>query len=197
VVVFALTDAEYRRWLDLEARERRSRSEEAELAAYLHAIADAEDQVRAWLADYLQEQQEWHRRHHCGAERSEIYRAVAPRLPGEWGARAIARIHGECRHADDAFAGKLLILDEALRWLCGAGRVEAVRDPGGDTTFRWSADPEASRKRHERDQSRASRKKGPAPGKRQSGGRAPAAATAQPDLRTLLASLGGFVGLDE
>jgi hypothetical protein len=202
VVVFALTDTQYCRWLDLEARERRSRSEETELAGYLRVIAEAEDQVRQWIADYLQAQQEWHRRHHCGAERCEIYREVAPRLPAEWGARQISRIHGECRHPDDAFAGKLLILDEALRALCGSGWVEMVRDPGGDTTFRWSADPEAARKRHERDQARAARqqgrrKKGPAQSKRQPGGRSPTAATAQPDLRTLLRSLGGFVGLDE
>jgi hypothetical protein len=202
VVVFALNDHEYRRWLDLEAQERRSRAEEVELAGYLNAIAEAEAQIRQAIADYLQAHHEWHCRHECGAERTEIYRAVAPRLPTEWGARRVARVHGECRHADDVFAGKLLLLDEALLVLCGSGRVEALRDPAGDTTFRWSADPEATRRRHEQELDRASRphgrrKKSPAPGRRRPGGTAPAATTARTDLRTLLGALGGFVGFDE
>jgi hypothetical protein len=202
VVVFALNDHEYLRWLDLEAQERRSRAEEVELAGYLKAIAEAEAQIRQAVAEYLQTHYEWHCRHDCGAERAEIYRTVAPAVPPEWGARRVARVHGEIRHADDVFAGKMLLLDEALLALCGAGRVEALRDPAGDTTFRWSADPEATRRRHEQELARASqprgrRKKSPASGGQRPGGDAHAATTARTDLRTLLAALGGFVGFDE
>src|SRR5262249_44194901 len=103
VVVFALSDSEYQRWLELEATQRRSRAEEDELAGYLGAIIAAEGQGRRWVVDYLRAQHEWLRHHDGGTERAQIYRAVAPLLPAEWGARRVARVHGECRHADDAF----------------------------------------------------------------------------------------------
>jgi hypothetical protein len=200
--VFALNDQDYCRWLEVEALGRRTGAEEAELASYLGAIAAAEGQVQQWVLDYLEAQQEWHYRHNCGAERADIYRAVAPCLPAEWGERRIARVHGECRHAEDLFTGKMLILDEALQVLCDAGQVEGLRDPVGDPLFRWSPNPEATRKRQEKKLARANRqqarrKKGSGQVRHQPGCPSQAATAAQLDLRTFLASRGEFVGSDE
>ena len=196
--MFSLTDGEYRRWLELEAEENRTPAAEAELRGYLDAIAASEDQVRQWVLDYL-----WagpHRAKGCGADRAALYRAVAPRLPAAWGARMVARVHGACRHRDDVFAGKMLILDEALLALCWSGQVETLCDPVGDTTFRLSSDPEATVRRREQAHARAGRPdagrtRGLAPAEGPTDCSSPAGA--RPDLRALLASLGAFVGFDE
>jgi hypothetical protein len=197
--VFSLTDHEYQRWLELEAEEHRPPADEAELQGYLDAIATAEDQVRRRILDYLRAEHRRYPNRTDGADRADIYHAVAPRLPAAWGARMVARVHGECRHRDDVFAGKMLILDEALLALCASGKVEIVCDPVGDTTFRWSPDPEATLRRQEqqgppgrRPQARpeAAPLKGP-------GGCPSPAATAAADLRALLGSPGAFIGSDE
>jgi hypothetical protein len=136
VVVFALNDREYRRWLQLEALERRTPAQEAELHGYLNAMDAAERKVRHWLVGYLKAELERHCRQGCGAERAEIFRTVAPLLPARWGARQVARLYGACRPGDDVYAGKMLILDEALEALCGSGRVECLPGPGG-SAMEW------------------------------------------------------------
>jgi hypothetical protein len=188
VVVFALNDREYRRWLQLEALERRTPPQEAELRGYLDTMDAAERKVRQWLVGFFQAELERHCRQGCGAERAEIYRVVAPRLPARWGARQIARLYGECRPGDDVYAGKMLILDEALEALCGSGRVECVPGPCGTATYRWSAGP-----RPEQEPAAATRR----PARQEAGSPPPAAKTSRPDLRELLPSLGRFVGFDE
>ena len=198
--MFSLTDCEYQRWLELEADEQRTPAAEAELQGYLDAIAAAEGQVRRRVLDYLRAEHRRYPHRAEGADRADIYRAVAPRLPAVWGARMVARVHGECRHRDDVFAGKMLILDEALLALGASGQVEIVCDPAGDTTFRWSPDPEATRRRQEQEHTRAggphARRPEAAPRNRPAGCPSPAA-TAPPDLRALLASLGAVIGFDE
>jgi hypothetical protein len=193
--VFSLTDQEYRRWLELEAVGERTPEAEAELRGYLNAIAAAEGRVRRWLVAYLQAE---HRRQPYtdrGADRADIYRALAPRLAAAWGARMMARVHGECRGREDAFAGKMLILDEALLALCSSGRVEAVSGPLGDTTFRLSSGSRTSVRAQEQESARASRRQAQAAGGQ--AGRPSPAATAGPDLRDFLTSLGAPVGFDE
>jgi hypothetical protein len=189
VVVFALNDREYRRWLEVEALRQRTAAEEAELTGYLDTIAAAENQVQQWVVDYLEAQYEWHCRSHSGAERADLYRAVAPCLPAEWGSRRVARVHGECRHADDTFVGKMLILDEVLRTLQDSGRIETLRDPVGEALFRWSPDPEASLDCEDQE---------PAPAKRQRPEYpSHSAATLESDLPNFLAGRDRFVGFDE
>lgn len=195
--MFALNDHEYRRWLKLESLQQRSRDEETELAAYLKTIAAAELRVRRWVAAYLRLERDRHQRQGCGAERAEVYRAVAPHLPAAWGARQIARVYGSCRSGDDTFAGKMLILEAALQALCSSGRVEALPGPLGDLTFQWSA-ARAEGAGQEHEPARAGRR----PARRKKGSArddspSPAATTARPDLRTFLTSRGRFVGLDE
>jgi hypothetical protein len=197
VVVFALNDHQYQRWLKLESLQRRSPDEDAELAGYLKTIAAAEARVRRWVADYLRAERDRHQRQGCGAERAEVYRAVAPRLPAAWGIRQIARVYGDCRPGDDTFAGKMLILEAALQALCSSGRVEALPGPLGDLTFQWSA-ARAGHAGQEHEPARAGRR----PARRKKGSAAadspsPAATTARPDLRAFLTSRGRFVGLDE
>lgn len=177
--MFCLTRLEFRRWLQLEAQEQRSPACEAELRGYLDAIAAAERQVRRWVVAYLRTRQS----EGCGATKAEIYRAVAPRLPAVWGARMAARVHVRCQRDEGAsdkktlaVAGKMLILEETLLALCSFGRVEAVCDAAGETTFRWSPVPMAQPTH------RAGQRPPPAAG----GG-----------LLALLASGGAFVGFDE
>src|SRR5262249_15858926 len=122
---------------------------EAELQGYLDAIAASEAQVRRRVLDYLRAEHRRYPHRDAGADRADIYRAIAPRLPAAWGARMVARVHGECRHRDDVYAGKMLILDEALLALCSSGQVEVVSDPVGDATFRWSPDPQATLRQQE------------------------------------------------
>jgi hypothetical protein len=199
--MFSLTDREYGRWLELEAAEQRVPAEEAELQGYLEAIMAAEDQVRQWVVDYLRAGYGPDAPEGRGADRADIYRAVAPRLPAAWGMHMIARVHGECRHRDDVYAGKMLILDEALLALCSSDQVEALPGPLGDTTFRLSPDQEAALhgcepERGQAGRHRARRRKGTAQVKPPTGCPSPAA-TARADLRSFLASRGAFVGFDQ
>ena len=82
---------------DFEAGNRRTADAMRAGADYIYQAVFFSNGWRG-IADFLEPQQEWHSRHQGGAERAEIYREVAPRLPAEWGVREIARIHGECRH---------------------------------------------------------------------------------------------------
>lgn len=196
--MFALSDRQYRRWLKLEARERRNPAEQAELRCYLAAITAAEDQVRGWVLEYLRAEHERHQHQGCGAERAEIYRAVAPRLPVRWAARQIARLYGACRTSDDLSAGKLLILEEALESLCSRGQVESQPGPAGGTTFLWSEAAETPAGAAEQQPARTR----PQPGRHETGpapaaSRSSAATTTRPDRWTLLGLLNGFVGFDE
>ncbi len=202
--MFCLTHREYRRWLQLEADERRSASAEAELRGYLAAIAAAERQVRRLVAAYLRARQ-CRQPEASGVGQDEIYRALAPRLPDVWGLRITARVRGWNRGDESgrkrrAFVGKMLILDEALLALCASGRVEAGDHSSGKAAFRWRATREASGERQRAEGARAgehpARKSGTVGARPQAADASPAA-TCRTDLRALLASLGAFVGFDE
>jgi hypothetical protein len=199
VSMFSLTDREYGRWLELEAAEQRLPAEEAELQGYLEAIIAAEERVRQWVVDSLRPQPDAPEGR--GADRADIYRAVARRLPAAWGLRMVARVHGECRHRDDVYAGKMLIIDEALLALCSSDQVEAVPGPLGYTTFRLSPNHETALQRGEPERGRtglsgARRRKETAQVKRATRHQS-SAAKARADLGSFLASLGVFVGFDQ
>jgi hypothetical protein len=192
--MFCLTQRQYRRWLRLEAEERRTAEAEAELQGYLDAITAAERQVRRWVVTYLRGRQGRRRSAPDGVVKAEIYRAMARRVPDVWGLRMAARLSGRYHGGDEpcrkmrAFAGKMLILDEALLALCTSGRVEVVNDAAGATVFRWCSAGKALRGRRAVGGARPSTSRRDDPS---------LAATGRLGLRAFLASQGAFVGFDE